>query len=252
MWAHTHTASILQDKLTAEESAKHAQKLLPHTQPFIFSLSYEILITERSFLSSQYDPSCSRAQLNCISWHLQSTITYLLQPFYPVTTRDKGKQVLPLQMQLMIFSHSKYWNTCIRSADVDSVCSCLRQLRTVIATQSCRELHSTVHSHPQVATRGRQWTEIQQGLYQALISVDAHSRTTGVMTAQSVSVAQQMAMLFWENWNRNLLFSLSFRISSPPEISCFLVFIILQKNIKDAAIYWEIKYQINHTKNCFQ
>lgn len=60
------------------------------------------------------------------------------------------------------------------------------------------------------------------------------------MTAQNFSsIADGNAFL--RKSNLKFTIQLSFRISPPPEISGILIFITLQKNIKDAAISREMK-----------
>lgn len=83
---------------------------------------------------------------------------------------------------------------------MDSVCSPLRHSRLVDSNiQNCCELQSAValviHASRSLPEEGNE-LRYNRGSYQVLISVAAHSYRPGVMTAQRVSVAQQMTTPF--------------------------------------------------------
>lgn len=104
--------------------------------------------------------------------------------------------------------------------------------------QSCFELPSAaavvIHTSRSPREEGSE-LRYNRGSSQALLSVEEHSYRPGVMTAQNFNSAAD-GNAFLRKPNLKFIIQLSFRISPPPEISCFLIFVTLQKNIKDAAI----------------
>lgn len=147
----------------------------------------------------------------------------------------------------MASNHWRYWNICIRNVNADSGCSPPWQRRTVIAIHGAAG-SSKAPQHCSFTPPGPHQRQAASwdttGAPTRLSSRWWHTHRPGVTTAQTVSVAQQMAMLSREKRIRNALFSLSFRISAPPEISCFRIFGALQKNTKDAAISWGMRRNV--------
>lgn len=113
--------------------------------------------------------------------------------------------------------------------------------------QSCCELwHAVALVTDASSSPPEEGNELKynRGSYQVLVSVAAPSYRPRVMTTWRVSGIAICCTTFSENRIWSSLFSLSFRISSPPKISCFLISVTLQKNIKDAAVSQGMKMNV--------